>query len=214
MTITAAYLGYTSHGEAVPLRNDFAGFPKQLGQWHGVSGSFDQQAYDVLGVDDSLLMVYHGPGNRQIQLYVGYYQSQRKGDLIHSPRHCMPGSGWNITQSEVVRIQIPSRDNETIKAVRLIIEQRQRKQVVLYWFQSRGRFIASEYMQKIYLVWDAVFKNRTDGAFVRLMAPVGGKEETGTEEMLKSFAGDLVPFLTDYLPGAQAQPSTNVDCER
>jgi EpsI family protein len=81
------------------------------------------------------------------------------------------------------------------------LEKEAQQQVVLYWFQSRGRFIASEYMQKIYLVWDAIFKNRTDGSFIRLIAPVH-ENETDTTDYVKTLAQDLIPILEQYLPSS------------
>jgi EpsI family protein len=113
----------------------------------------------------------------------------------------MPGSGWNITDTSLEEIIIPGNKTKKIKAIKLILEKGINKQVVLYWFQSRGRFIASEYWQKIYLVWDAIFKNRTDGSFVRLITSVNDKGVESATESLKSFAVAVIPILNEYIPG-------------
>ncbi len=198
MIITAVYLNYLSHGEAVPPSKQFSSFPKQIEEWHGEVSYFDASVYEILGVDDSILISFDGPDKKQVQVYVGYYQSQREGDLIHSPKNCMPGSGWEITSTSIEEVTAGGRNFNVIK---LLLEKGLHKQVVFYWFQSRGRYISSEYWQKIYLILDAVFQNRTDGSFVRLIAPIDSRGEPFTTDYLKSFTSQLIPILNQYLPG-------------
>jgi len=198
MIITAIYLNFMSHGENVPPSKQFLSFPKQIGEWHGTVSYFDQSIYDVLGVDDSILISFKSQDTKQVQVYVGYYQSQREGDLIHSPKNCMPGSGWDITSTSIEEVKT---SGENVKVIKLLLEKGINKQVVLYWFQSRGRFISSEYWQKIYLILDALFRGRTDGSFIRLIAPIDSRGEAYSTDYLKSFASDLIPILNKYLPG-------------
>lgn len=200
MISTFIYLWFMGHGENISAKKQFSTFPKQIGAWIGNESFFEQKIYDKLGVDDSVLISYRNHDNREVQLYVGYYTSQREGDLIHSPKNCMPGSGWNITNTSLEEIIIHDNKTKKIKAIKLILEKGINKQIVLYWFQSRGRFIASEYWQKIYLVWDAIFKNRTDGSFVRLIALVNDKGVESTTDHLKSFAATVIPILNEYIP--------------
>lgn len=200
MLLTMGFLRYISHGENIQPNKPFSTFPKQIGEWVGKEDFFDQEIYDVLGVDDSFLANYHTADGRRAQLYVGFHQSQKEGDLIHSPKNCMPGGGWNIIHSSIEELIIPNNHPENIKAIRFIIEKGKQRQVVLYWFQSRGRFISSEYMQKIYLVIDAITKQRTDGSFVRLIAPaIDGNVDKALKD-LKNFAVLLVPILQRYIP--------------
>lgn len=196
----AAYgcLYFISQGEPVPPKRPLSAYPKQIGGWLGNLESFSKEIYDAVGVDDSALVSYTNADGDSIQLYIGYYSSQREGDLIHSPRNCMPGSGWEIIDSSI--LEIPNGKNGSIETVQLEIEKLAEKQIVIYWFQSRGRYISSEYMQKIYLVWDAVFRNRTDGAFVRLISPVGKKGKEHTVGSLKDFASKLLPVNEKFLP--------------
>jgi EpsI family protein len=201
MLTSIGFLSYFSRSEAVPPRKPLSSFPKNIDNWTGQEGFFDKQVYDVLGVDDSALISYQGPEGKSVQLYVGYYQSQREGDLIHSPKNCMPGSGWDITQTSLEELSLQGTNPQKIKVVKLILKMGASQQVVLYWFQSRGRFISSEYWQKIYMVWDAITKNRTDEAFVRLIAPVDPYGEDDTTHYLKAFAEKLIPILNEYLPG-------------
>lgn len=202
MLLTFGFIILLNQSEAIPPRKNFKDFPKTIGEYSGHESFFDQEIYDALGVDDSVLVSYQKPDGQIIQLYVGYHNSQREGDLMHSPKNCLPGSGWNITETSLEEISIPQHGDKRINTIKLLIEKGMSREVVLYWFQSRGRFISSEYLQKFYLVLDAFTKSRTDGSFVRLMAPVSSDytvEET--TETLKDFAVDLIPILDEYLPG-------------
>jgi EpsI family protein len=198
MIMVFILLKYVSYSENVPPKKHFSTFPEQIGEWHGTISYFDQSIYDELGVDDSILISYTGPDKKQIQVYVGYYQSQKEGSVIHSPKNCMPGSGWEITSAKVEKVKIPG---SAVNIIRLIIKKGLDAQIVLYWFQERGRFISSEYWQKIYLVWDAIFHKRTDGSFVRLIAPVDRRGEKYAADSLTSFASELIPILNQYIPG-------------
>ncbi|MCF8063249.1 MAG: EpsI family protein [Deltaproteobacteria bacterium] len=199
MLATALLVGHASRSESVPPSRPLSEFPIRIDSWVGESERFDDNVYRILGVDDSILATYRSPGGEWVQLYVGFYASQREGDLIHSPKNCMPGGGWNIVRMDLETLDVPSL-GKPFEAIKLVLEKGDRRQVVLYWFQSRGRFIASEYLQKIYLVFDSITRNRTDGSFVRLIAPVGPGGEDLTLETMKSFAAQLVPVLMTYLP--------------
>lgn len=197
---TLVFLRYINHSEDVKPNKPFSTFPKEIGKWKGTEGRFDQNVYDALGVDDSFLANYQAPDRRYVQLYIGFYQSQREGDLIHSPKNCMPGGGWNIIDTSIEELNIPGNSPDKINVIKLDLSNGREKQVVLYWYQSRGRYISSEYWQKIYLVVDSITKKRTDGSFVRLITPViNGNEEKALTD-LKDFARLLVPVLQEYLP--------------
>ncbi len=190
---------FVGHGEDVAPRRPLSEFPNRIADWEGRQDRFDQQIYDVLGVDDSYLANYLAPEGRPVQLYIGYYQSQREGDIIHSPKNCMPGAGWKIVETKLHEF-VPEGALEPAKVIQLTLENGGRKQAMLYWFQSRGRIISSEYWQKIYLVIDSVFRGRTDGSFVRLITPVSEKGETEAFQDLTEFASHLMPILEEFIP--------------
>ncbi len=112
----------------------------------------------------------------------------------------MPGGGWNIVSSSIEELDVSDTDYNTIKTIRFKLSNGLHEQAVLYWFQSRGRIISSEYLQKIYLVIDSITRRRTDGSFVRLIAPIQNGDEEKTLKYLKEFAQDLFPILTEYIP--------------
>lgn len=187
-----------SHSERIKPNRPFSQFPLKIGPWRGVTSQMDEQVFNILGVEDYIMANFSKGRGQGVNLYVGFYQSQSKGDLIHSPKNCMPGSGWNIVQSAAIPINLP-KSGKTIKIAKLLLNKDGQKQVVYYWFQSRGRIICSEYMQKIWLVVDSVTKNRTDGSFVRLIAPVI-KNETEAEILLTQFADEIFPVLNQFIP--------------
>lgn len=198
MILTFVALQLINRPELVSPNKSFTTFPMEIDDWKGVPGQLDEKVYNILGLEDYILANYTNPSRQLVSLYVGFYQSQKEGDLIHSPKNCMPGAGWNITKSSIEPVVIDS-DGHRINTIKLILEKGPEKQVVLYWFQSRGRIISSEYWQKIWLVVDSIFKHRTDGAFVRLISRVYTDEEQALET-LKIFAGQVFPYLKEYLP--------------
>jgi EpsI family protein len=200
MLLTMLSVAYFKRVEDVPLKKPFAQFPMQIGEWVGAEEHFDDKVYEVLGVDDSILGNYRTADGRRVQLYVGFYQSQREGDLIHSPRNCMPGAGWNIVESAIEELDDPGNAPSKVGVNKLILQKGSEKQMVLYWYQSQGRFVASEYMQKVYLVTDSITRHRTDGSFVRLIAPVRDGDEESALKTIKGFAHSLVPVLHEFIP--------------
>jgi EpsI family protein len=195
--ITAVLLGFLSNPEIIKPNKPFDTFPLEFGKWQGVKSRFDQKIYDILGVEDSILANYRSPQGDSINLYIGFYQSQKEGDLIHSPKNCMPGGGWNITETSIETINFTNNDSQNV--IKLLLQKGSEKQIVLYWFQSRGRIISSEYMQKIWLVIDSITKHRTDGSFVRFITTVT-KNEKESLELLKEFAKKIYPTLNEYIP--------------
>ena len=200
MIVTMVFMSYMSHGEDIQPNKPLSTFPVEIGDWVGQETRFDQEIYDTVGVDDSFLCNYQTSKGSQVQLYIGFYQSQREGDLIHSPKNCMPGGGWNIVRTSLEDLTIQGNNPDQIKLIKLDLQKGDQRQIVLYWFQSRGRFISSEYLQKIYLVIDSIARNRTDGSFVRLISPVSNGYEEKTLEELKDFTKLLIPVLQEYLP--------------
>ena len=132
-------------------------------------------------------------------MFVAYYDSQKRSGAIHSPKNCLPGAGWSIMQADTVPITLPGRP-EPAKVNRVLIQKGMEKQVVLYWYQSQGRIVASEYTAKICLLWDAATKNRTDGAIVRVSVPVREGDEDAALRLAKDFLDQAFPGLRELIP--------------
>ena len=182
-----------------PMKIQLSNFPKQISKWNGRVGLIDQKILEQLGVEDSFYADYTSRNGIIINLYIAFYESQREGDMIHSPKNCMPGGGWNITKTSLEEIDFPGKQEKS-KIIKLNLQNGPNKQVVLYWYQSRGRIINSEYLQRIYLVIDSITKRRTDGSFIRLIAPVINDNHDAAVADLKEFARLIFPILEEYIP--------------
>jgi EpsI family protein len=206
--LVAGGLGIThaSKTEPVPPREALSTFPWDFREWHGQQAErFNQQILANLGVDDYISRVYSSPTGAAVGLYIGYYATQRQGETMHSPLNCLPGAGWQPMQKARVEIPIDGADHGPARGIvvnRLLIQKGLDRQVVIYWYQSHGRVVASEYWGKIYTVLDAVRLNRTDAAMVRVICPVSGSDSAATQaaEVATSFTQSLFPLLGRYLP--------------
>src|SRR5579863_3609590 len=156
-----------SHGEAVVPHRPLRDLPFILGSWMGSEQPLPERIVQAVGVSDYANRVYVSQKEGAAQLYVGYYSSQRTGDTIHSPKNCLPGAGWDPIRSDYATIRLD--DGRQIVVNEYVIAQGLNKQLVFYWYQGRGRVIASEYWGKFWMISDAITRNRTDGALVRLI---------------------------------------------
>lgn len=195
--------------EVRPARSDFVEFPLQLGSWHGSRDRLDTVYIDALKMDDYLLANFapeRAAGEsaslqQAVNLYVAYYASQRTGQSAHSPRSCLPGGGWAI--SEFGPHEVPGVRNNglALRVNRAIVQQGTDRELVYYWFQERGRDITSEYLVKWYLLEDALLRNRSDGALVRLVTPLAQSEAVAAADArLAGFTAAVMPALQSYLP--------------
>jgi EpsI family protein len=210
----AALIGRASRSEQVPPRQPLADFPMDIGLWHGrPAPRFDPRMIAILGVDDYVNRLYHNPQGQVVALYIGYYASQREGATIHSPLNCLPGAGWESVKRERIALDVSSqgeadggrRQPTAPRAVvnRIVVQKGLDRQVVLYWYQSHDRIVASEYWGKFYAVVDAIRLNRTDAALIRVISPVvgDGSSDRDAERVAVEFARTVLPVLGEYVPG-------------
>jgi EpsI family protein len=194
-------MAYLSHGEATPPAKPLSGFPDKIGPYASITEwPLDQETLDLLKVTDYLDRGYWAPGlgQRLIGLYIGYFRTQRTGAAIHSPKNCLPGAGWNPVQSSIYPLTL--NDGRTVPINLYFLRKGLDEQVVLYWYQSHGRIIASEYWGKFYLVYDALRLNRTDAALVRITVPVDNGNETGAKNEALAFAKTITPQIDQVIP--------------
>jgi EpsI family protein len=186
--------------EILPERTRFSTFPTSLADWRGRATLMEPQVEHFLGLTDYILSDYSRKDGRPVNLYIAYYASQRKGQSPHSPSVCIPGNGWLISKFE--RTSYSNSDPRiSVPLNRVVIEKNAQKQLVYYWFVQRGKNIENEWWSKWYLLTDAILKNRTDGALVRLTTTIYKNEtESEADFRLQAFARDLIPTLSGYLP--------------
>lgn len=187
------------HREEVrPERTSLAAFPLTLGEWQASKSHIETQVEISLGLDDYVLADYRRDA-QVVNFYSAYYGSQRKGVSPHSPQVCIPGGGWLITSLD--RVPVTLVDGSTFEVNRTLIERAGQRQLVYYWFEQRGRRIANEYWMKWYLLVDALLRNRSDGALVRITTPIGTLESTGNADLrLIDFVRLAAPNLAAHIP--------------
>ncbi len=187
--------------EATLIRQTFAEYPMMLGSWSGTRGRLDQEYIDALKFDDYILADYRN-GSQSANLYIAWYDTQRAGRATHSPRTCIPGGGWRITSFEQRDLSAISVYGKSLRVNRVLIQSGNQRQLVYYWFQQRDHIVTSEYMVKWHLFWDALTRNRTDGALVRLIVSVPeGRDLQDVETELQGFTREVSTHLEAYVPG-------------
>jgi len=188
--------------DTIPARKNFTDFPLKLGEWTGRSERFERKFIDALNFDDYLLVNYQRAQTiPPINLYIGYYATQRADKVPHSPRACLPGGGWKITDFDTTELPSDDVTDPSLRVNRAVISNGAHKQLVYYWFQQRGRRVTSEYLVKWHLLWDSVTRHRSDGALVRIMTSVGTTEDLAdADRRLTGFLRHLDPLLSTYVP--------------
>lgn len=187
--------------EAFPARVSFDEFPMSLGPWSGRRDSLEGIYQDALKLDDYLLANFAQASSRPINLYIAYYNSQRKGEAVHSPRSCLPGGGWQLRDFDQRTLSNVSIDGRPLRVNRTLIELGNQRQLVYYWFQQRGRIVTNEFAVKWYLFWDALTRHRTDGALIRLVIALPATaSEAEADRSLTDLASRIAPTLTHYVP--------------
>jgi EpsI family protein len=196
LVAATALLHSLSHGERIPPHRPLREFPPVLGNWQGADSPIVPRIVKAVGVDDYLNRVYANRSGDRIAFYVGYYESQQTGDWVHSPKNCLPGTGWEPVSAARLTIDVPGHP---IVVNQYLVKKGLDEELVLYWYQARGRVIASEYWGKVWLVADAITRNRTDVALVRISTPTVDGEE-GARNLAVEFAQAAYPRLNQFLP--------------
>lgn len=186
-------------GEARVERKDLTDFPQTIGAWQqtGSDRILDDETLKVLRASDYLLRDFRKPDGQVANFYVGYYESQRSGATYHSPLNCLPGSGWSLSEPGRATIALPDGTNFVVN--KYVIQNGEYKSLMLYWYQGRGRNVASEYWGKIYTVLDSVRLRRSDGAMVRVTVPIGNSEARAEQAAIE-LATATSAVLPEFVP--------------
>jgi EpsI family protein len=208
LVIQAAVLYSAVRPEFVPPSRPLDGMPNTLGSWQlAQTGVIEQEVLDVLKADDILNRTYctstspdcakTGQGIAA-NLFVAAFRTQRTGKAPHSPKNCLPGSGFVPISSGEIAIDVGRP--APIIVNRYVVASGSQQDLVLYWYQSRDRVVANEYTAKFWVMADAIRLNRTDTALVRVIVPVVNKDEAKAEATATDFVKSFYSTLLDYLP--------------
>jgi EpsI family protein len=173
--------------------------PLQISNWQGREVPIPQETRDILGKGEFLQRIYRGNSDDvPMDLFVAYFPSQRVGVTIHSPKNCLPGSGWSPIESKHVLLPLKTG---AIEVNRYVVAKGESRELVLYWYQAHGRAVASEYWAKYYLVKDAIALNRSDGSLIRIVTPLSPYESPDSaQQRAAEFARTLLPTLAEVVP--------------
>jgi EpsI family protein len=182
---------------AVPINKPFAQFPTEHQGWRMVGEyAFSDNILSILKPTDILNRTYARPGERPVDLHIGYYDGGKGTGGIHSPKHCLPGSGWFEHSSQRVSVDMGS---DTVNLVQAVYQHGPTKELFLYWFHVRDKSLNSEYALKLAEITGSIFHGRRDTAFIRIST----KFEENMEQALdkaQSFARDFYPVFREFLP--------------
>ena len=187
--------------EKMPIAKSFDSFPMQVGEWIGQREGMEQKFIDALNLSDYIIVNFRNQSGKSVSFYVAYYESQRKGESIHSPETCLPGGGWVFNHSGVATLPLKNHNPVEMAVNRVFMQKGGYRQLSYFWFPQRGRILTRLYQLKLYNFWDALTRQRTDGALVRLVTPVGEMESAvDADRRLLGFVQDVVPVLDVFLP--------------
>jgi len=183
---------------AVP-RAPLATLPMSLEGWHGVDVGLPPPALQKLGVSEYVMRRFE-KGKEAVWVYVGYYAKQQEGMLPHSPRHCYPGNGFAPIAHRVVPIPVRAPGHADIRPNLYVFAKGSDREVVIYWYQSRGRVVASEYLDRLYLIRDAILRGRADGALIRVSTGATAETEPEAVRRLVQFVSIFYPHIPRVVP--------------
>ncbi len=187
----------------VPGHLSLADFPVTVGDWTGVRLPIDKKTAELLNADGTASILFRkensGSQGPPILFFGVYYDRQTPEKNIHSPENCLPSSGWAVLERKTVSLSlVPGAP--PVRASYDIIQKGLERQLVLYWYQERGRTFSSDYLGRYYMIRDALVMRRTDGAMVRVSMPIAATpRETLAREV--AFLRELTPLLSRYIPG-------------
>ena len=196
----AVFYGF-SRPETAVSSPPLSTFPAIVGNWEMVEESpIDQDTRDILKADDLLSRVYEQGGDRRTitSLFIAAFRSQRTGKTPHSPKNCLPGSGWSQVVSDVLPLDLPGHGRVDVN--HYVVAKGEDHSAVLYWYQSWNRIVANEYQAKIFVVLDSMRYNRTDTSLVRVVAPsIAGDDAAATRRAVE-FVNAVFPQIEAHLP--------------
>jgi EpsI family protein len=197
LILISLYLLSIGEVKTVPLAKDLIQFPYRLGDWQGTNAVINDKVLAILGVEDYLMRRYSSGDGPDIWIYVGYYESQKEGDIIHSPKNCLQGNGWNSISSSRERIELTKGTIKTIEINRFLVQKGLKKDLVAYFYYSGGRVVANDYLYRLGLIRDVIFKKRSAGALVKVSCSVT-KDEIHAWQRLSGFIQEFFPALNEH----------------
>lgn len=171
------------------------GSPGEIGEWKGVADfRLSEEVINILKVSDSLERTY-GKRNRNVSLYIGYYNTHRKFAEIHTPENCLVGGGWEINSQKIRKLDLGGRQGKTIRFMEAVYEKDRTKELFLYWYWINGKHVTNFFAYKLNVILNSILKNRSDAAFIRISVPVVNDDFSEAAKVGESFLVEILPVL-------------------
>lgn len=189
-----------ARSDVTPQRRQLQEFPRILGNWKQIGSDiyFSPEIEKILQASDYLVRDYASPDGKVVNLYIGYYNSQRTGVTYHSPQNCLPGTGWELKNPSLITINTASNREAPVNFY--VIQNTESRELMIYWYQGRGRILSSEFQAKIYMILDKVLKRRSDGAMIRITIPSSENEDVENLRALIDFSTQVIETLPSFVP--------------
>ena len=195
-----AFYAVAMRSENTPEVAPLSTFPQVMDDWKMLADMpLEPEVLKVLKADDTMNRMYDGPTGRAAYLFIGFFKSQRHGQAPHSPKNCLPGSGWQAVEDTRIAVNVPNWPT-SIVINKYVVERGNEKSVTLYWYQSHNRVIASEYKAKFWLVADAIRYRRSDTALVKIVIPASNISEEQATATGVAFIQTLFPHVVKQVP--------------
>jgi EpsI family protein len=202
MLLTLIVLRRRGDVDRVPPSTPLSQFPRDLDQRTATDIPLDAHVLELLGQGVFLNRTYApqaSPNYPDISLFIGYFPTQRTGQSIHSPQNCLPGAGWTFESSGLTEVTDAAGHRSQVGDY--TITDGGNRAEVLYWYESHGRSIASDYKAKLYMLADSIRYSRSDAALVRVVTPLRtGEDPAVAHERATAFVAQLMPLLPAYIP--------------
>jgi len=195
--LAAAGFIHLREAVAVPQARAFSEFPQIYKGWRSLGDqTFDAGVIKLLRPTAYLSRTYVHPEYGAVQLYVGYHDGGPQSGPIHSPRHCLPGSGWEEYARSNLTLNV---DGGELDAAGALFGKDKEKIYMLYWFQLQEKHYRSEYSFKAASILNALLRNRSDQAFIRITVPAVS-DPAHAREAAERFTRDFFPIIKEFLP--------------
>ena len=182
---------------AVPVAKPLSDFPAICHEWRMTSQTrFSEDILNVLKPTDYLSRSYEGSNIKNVGLYIGYHDGSGKSGEIHSPKNCLPGSGWQQVSTEQIKLDEPLGK---ICMVRAVYQKGESRELFLYWFQVQGKTLSDEYSLKLAEITNSIIHGRKDAAFIRVSVPFEDNEHEASAAGIR-FIRDVYPLIREFLP--------------
>ncbi|HTH52326.1 MAG TPA: EpsI family protein [Edaphobacter sp.] len=209
MLATLGILVHRGDADNVPYSQPLSRMPMEIDGMVAQDYPLDDDVLAVLGKGEFLNRIYNVPASRAVMmrpsdtypvsLFIGYFATQRSGQSIHSPQHCLPGAGWTFESSRYTTLEDVT--GKTFRVGEYVIGNGESRQFVIYWYEAHGRSIANEYKAKAYMLADAIRYNRTDGALIRVITPISRSEQiSDARARALRFTTHMTPYLPQFIP--------------